>query len=292
VYITPYNYLTSADSVKLRKILLDETTIIEIVDYEESQKVFESATQAVATIVTRKQVSTDYRFQYEKLGKVYILKSKEIRRDSRLLFKGTNKIIAKMNRCKKTFDSITKGWQGEINVSTKKTLFVDKNEKGCLPLIRGNQIGYYQTVSKPSEFCPIKISTRSHHKLRRIVFQEVSNAGQHRRIKAVILENILCGHTVNYMFSKHDDISLEALLGLLNSRAVNYYFKFYNQTNHVPIGEIKMIPVPDCIFSNAKQLAKLVTRRLNGASIDDKIDKLVYELYGLTDEEIAIVENQ
>ena len=67
---------------------------------------------------------------------------------------------------------------------------------------------------------------------------------------------------------------------------------FYNQTNHVPIGEIKMIPVPDCIVSTSNRLAKLVTRRLNGEMVDDKIDALVYELYGLADEEIALVENQ
>ena len=292
VYVTPYNYLTSADSIKLREILLNETTIIKITDYEESQKVFESATQAVATIVTRKQSSADYRFQYKKLGKTYILQLKEIHRDSRLLFKGTNRVIRKMNRFKKNFGFFIEGWQGEVNVSTKKTFFVKKNQSGHLPLIRGNQIGYYETVSKPEEFCPIDISPRSHHKIRRIVFQEVSNAGQQRRIKATILENVLCGHTVNYMFSKHKDIPLEALLGLLNSRLINYYFKFYNQTNHVPIGEIKMIPVPDCIVSTSKHLAKLVTRRLNGELMDDKIDALVYKLYGLTPEEIALVEKQ
>jgi len=290
VYITPYNYLTSADSIKLRKILLNETTISEIVDYEESQRVFTSATQAVATIVTRKQPSTDYCFQYKKLGKTYTLKSEDINRDKRLLFKGTNHIIDKINRYKKTIDSFAKGWQGEINVSTKKEFFVDEKRKGYLPLIRGNQIGHYQTVAKPAEFCPTKISTRSHHKVRRIVFQEVANAGLERRIKGTILENVLCGHTVNYMFSKREDISLEALLGLLNSRLINYYFKFYNQTNHVPIGEIKTIPVPDCFEQTSKRLEKLVVRRLKGEAVDDKIDVLVYELYGLTDEEIAIVE--
>jgi Alw26I/Eco31I/Esp3I family type II restriction m6 adenine DNA methyltransferase len=290
VYITPYNYLTSADSLKLRKILLNETTIMKIIDHEESQRVFESATQAVAIIVTRKQASVDYRFQYEKLGQSYTLKSKDINRDCRLLFKGTNPAIKRINQYKKTFDSFIKGWQGEINVSTKKGCFVDKKQSGYLPLIRGNQIGFYQTTAKPAEFCPTKISARSHHKIRRIVFQEIANAGLDRRVKGTILENVLCGHTVNYMFPKHAEVSLEALLGLLNSRLVNYYFKFYNQTNHVPIGEIKTIPVPDCFVRTSKRLEKLVSRRLNGELIDDKIDAVVYELYGLTDEEIAIIE--
>ena len=290
VYITPYNYLTSADSVKLREILLNETAIIEIVDYEESQRVFESATQAVATIITRKLASADYCFLYKKLGKTYTLKSKEIKSSRRLLFKGSNPVIERMKRCHQTFDSIANGWMGEIHVSKHKKFFVDKKQKGYLPLIRGNQIGYYQTVSKPAEFCPVDISARSHYKIRRIVFQEIANSALERRVKGTILENVLCGHTVNYLFSKHEEIPLEALLGLLNSRLVNYYFKFYNQTNHVPIGEIKMIPVPDCLFTTSKSLMKLVTRRLNGEMVDDKIDALVYELYGLTAEEIAIID--
>ena len=292
VYITPYNYLTSADSLKLREILLNETAIIEIVDYEESQNVFASATQAVATIITRKQPTKDYRFEYRKVGNTYTLKSKEINCDPRLMFKGTSRVIKRMNQWKQTFDNFAEGYMGEIHVSKHKKFFVPKQRDGDLPLIRGRQVGYYQMVSEPKEFCPTKISTRSHHKPRRIVFQEIANASQQQRIKATILENVLCGHTVNYMFSKHEDIPLESLLGLLNSRLVNYYFKFYNQTNHVPIGEIKMIPVPDCIVSTSKRLAKLVTRRLNGELVDDKIDSLVYELYGLTDEEIALVENQ
>ena len=292
VYITPYNYLTSADSIKLREILLNETTIIEIVDYEESQKVFESATQAVATIVTRKQLSADYRFQYKKLGETYTLKSKEINCAPRLMFKGSNQVIKRMNLWKKTFDYFIEGYQGEINVSTKKNFFVDKNQKGDLPLIRGNQIGYYETVAKPVEFCPVSISTRSHHSIRRIAFQAIANVGSVRRIKGVIIENMLCGHSVNYMFSKHEEIPLEALLGVLNSRLVNYYFKFYNQTNNVPIGEIKMIPVLDCLFTSGGRLAKLVTRRLNGELLDETIDAFVYELYGLSNEEIAIIEGR
>ena len=143
VYITPYNYLTSADSLKLRKILLNETTIIEIVDYEESQKVFESATQAVATIVTRKQPTKDYRFEYRKLGNTYTLKSKEINGDPRLMFKGTSRVIKRMNQWKQTFDNFAEGYMGEIHVSKHKKFFVPNQRDGGLPLIRGRQVGYY-----------------------------------------------------------------------------------------------------------------------------------------------------
>ncbi|GHT11386.1 hypothetical protein FACS1894170_04890 [Planctomycetales bacterium] len=290
-FITPYNYLTSGDSKSLRKMLINDTTIREIIDYEESQRVFESATQAVATICTQKKKSGDYSFRYKKQGIIYTLQAQTIRKDGKLLIKGTNSITDKMKQCKKTFVSIADGWQGEINVSTRKEHFIDKPQKGYLPLIRGNQIGYYQTVLEPTEFCPVTISARKHHTKRRIVFQEVANSGLTRRIKGAILEDILCGHTTNYLLPKRG-VPLEAILGLLNSKIVNYYFKFYNQTNHVPIGELKVIPVPNDFTASVNIIAALVERRLNGENVDAEIDALVYELYGLTVEEIAVVEGQ
>ncbi|MDR2642370.1 MAG: Eco57I restriction-modification methylase domain-containing protein [Planctomycetaceae bacterium] len=290
VFITPYNYLTSRDSKKLREILISETTISEITDYEESQQIFDSSTQAVAVIVAKNKVANDYSFRYHKLGVDYELQSEVIKQDRIWQIKGTNSIIAKMNHCRQTFNSIADGWQGEINISTKKHFFIEQQKKGHLPLIRGNQIGYYQTVLSPLEFCPIEISTRTHHNDKRIVFQEIANAGLARRIKGTILENVLCGHTTNYLIA-NNNISLEAILGLLNSKIVNYYFKFYNQTNHVPIGEIKAIPIPDNFATANKKLTQLVSRRLQGEDVDGKIDTLIYELYGLTDEEQDFIKN-
>ena len=94
------------------------------------------------------------------------------------------------------------------------------------------------------EFAPISISTRNHHLKERIVFQEVSNIGLKTRINGIILNNILCGHTTNYMYPKDKDVKLQYLLAILNSSIINYFFKFFNQTNHVPVGEVKTIPFP------------------------------------------------
>jgi Alw26I/Eco31I/Esp3I family type II restriction m6 adenine DNA methyltransferase len=300
-YITPHNYLTSRDSLKLREILLKETTIKEIIDYEESDRVFETVTQAVATIVTSLKKSTSYFFNYLKLGKTYTLDSNKICLDPDLLIRGDNIAIERIKRHKLTFDKIIFGWQGEINVSTKKDFFIFSKKPGYLPLIRGNQIGLYQTVLSPTEYCPVHISNRDHFKIRRIVFQEVSNSGLDRRIKATILENVLCGHTTNYLISKYENLSLESILGLLNSKLVNFYFKFYNQTNHIPIGEIKKIPVPVNFITESKKIkpivdqilsAKAVNPHADTSALEKQIDELVYKLYGLTEEEIKIIEGK
>jgi type I restriction-modification system DNA methylase subunit len=112
---------------------------------------------------------------------------------------------------------------------------------------------------------------------------------------------------------KHD---LKYILGVLNSLLVNYWYKSYFDNVNINPEQISLIPVRPIDFSNPSELSVhkgivgLVERmlELNSqlqsatfdsekepiqrqiAATDKKIDKLVYELYGLTEEEIKIVE--
>jgi len=260
-YISPYNYLTSNDSLELRKILINETFIKEIIDYEESEKIFESVTQAVATIVLQKIKKPKYSIMYKKREDVYSIHKSDILKDSRLLIKGKNPAIDKIKSLTCNLNEILIGFQGEINVSTKKEFFTDTKLKNNLPLLRGNQIAQYQLIEEYQEYCPISQSSREHHEVERIVFQEVSNSGQRIRVKAFLVKDVLCGHTTNYVIAK-PKFDNRFILGLLNSSLINYYFKFYNQTNHVPIGEIKSIPIKDRIEPNAIKIVSAISDKI------------------------------
>ena len=116
----------------------------------------------------------------------------------------------------------------------------------------------------------------------------------------MILEKILCGHTTNYIIPKKEKgLTIQSTLGLLNSRLFNYYFKFYNQTNHVPIGEIKNIPIPIEIRVIDNSLKEIVDQILtqketdpeaDTTELEHQIDVLVYKLYNLTWEEVQVVD--
>ena len=88
-------------------------------------------------------------------------------------------------------------------------------------------------------------------------------------------------------------------LGLINSSTFNYYFDYFSFTNHITAAELKSIPIPNSSLTQKEDIARIVQQILSckqNASIADtsilehEIDKLVYELYGLTEEEIAIIE--
>jgi hypothetical protein len=104
---------------------------------------------------------------------------------------------------------------------------------------------------------------------------------------------------------------LYAILGLFNSNIVNWWFvKRYGLLIEVGGFKVAGIPLPIKWDSGYHRIVTLVTQMLNLdkklqdarleqertmlsrqiETTDATIDKLVYELYGLTGEEIAIVE--
>jgi hypothetical protein len=83
------------------------------------------------------------------------------------------------------------------------------------------------------------------------------------------------------------------LLGILNSRLVNWYFvKFLADSLNFYPDSAKALPLPKITLKKQKQLIEWVERRLKGELVDEKIDALVYELYGLAEEEIKIIEGE
>ena len=134
--------------------------------------------------------------------------------------------------------------------------------------------------------------------MERVVFQEVANAGLAHRVKGTIMKGVILGDSLNYVYPTTADISNEMILAVLNSSPVNYYFKFFNQTNHVPIGEFRKIPFPNGIeaereFLEAKVKVILETKAADPdadtSALETEIDEKICDLYELTPEEREIV---
>jgi hypothetical protein len=105
------------------------------------------------------------------------------------------------------------------------------------------------------------------------------------------------------VISKNEDISEEIILGILNSKFINWYYQniINNEVGEalaqVKKGHLSILPIPDFseeIFINIKnKVNKILANKKAGkdtSALERKIDKLVYALYGLTEEEILIVE--
>lgn len=296
-YITPDTYFSGNDTSFLRKYLVENTSIKSIIHYTEKDKIFENVTQAVAVIVlTKHQPGQD--FTIFSHGNSATIKYGFLDKANGWIFKASNSIIEKMKLCITTFDNVCIGYKGDVNLGLKKTFFLTTPKTNSLPLVRGVQLNKFSYV-KGNEYCLKQALSKDQTSRQRIVFQEVANMGLKHRVKGTVLSDVICGDSCNIIFPKDDSIDIMYMLGILNSKAVNYFFKYFNQTNHVPIGELKKIPFP-VINKDEQQPIVYLTKRIldlkdkdpnaDTTSLEHEIDKLVYQLYTITPEEIAIIE--
>ena len=110
-------------------------------------------------------------------------------------------------------------------------------------------------------------------------------------------------NTVYFMSSK---VNLLFMLGYLNSRIATYLFSQIGSTSGVgttrwqaftmerlfvplaaPAQQSKIAGLVDQILA-----AKAADRAIDTSMLEAKIDALVYRLYGLTDDEIEVIDNQ
>ena len=153
----------------------------------------------------------------------------------------------------------------------------------------------------------------------RIVIQKLRNPTLRQRLVAAYLDDdqtYSAGVLLNAILRPHAPCHLFYLLGILNSKAINYWYRksFVDVSIRVvdlakvPIHKIdfgdkagkanhdRMVMLVDSMLALHKQLASAKGEAQRGAihrqieATDAEIDRLVYDLYGLTKDEIAIVE--
>ncbi len=158
----------------------------------------------------------------------------------------------------------------------------------------------------------------------RILIREITGKSPHR-IQAVYTEETYCNYKtiLNVSPSDKTKFSMKYLCGLLNSKLLSI---IYEKTSNkiiasafprLSVGDLKNLPIKNIDFDkphdkvNQSNIINLVdnllklNKQLQTTKLDSerqqiqrtidheekKIDELVYELYGLTEEEIEIIEN-
>lgn len=94
-----------------------------------------------------------------------------------------------------------------------------------------------------------------------------------------------------------DLYSLKFIVGLLNSKLLNYWFSFYFVDVNIKPEQLRKIPLPIKMTNNEiiRLVDRIMSAKQNGPNantndLEQEIDRQVYALYNLTPEEIAIIE--
>ncbi len=146
----------------------------------------------------------------------------------------------------------------------------------------------------------------------RILLREITGHGSYK-IQATYIEETYCNYkTILNVIPKNDSqFSMKYLCGLLNSKLISYIFS--NSSNKIEaksfprlsVGDLKNLPIkkPDTsqyqenkdynkIIYLVDQILSLKKSEPNTDTgvLENEIDQLVYQLYGLTEEETKLIE--
>jgi adenine-specific DNA-methyltransferase len=185
--------------------------------------------------------------------------------------------------------------------------FVSESKQGdsWLPVIDGGNVLRYYV--KPSteyvNFQPENVKSGGDPAIyarQRIVVRQIGRYPE----GTICPSGVLTLNTIYNLYVTDPDVDIKYLLGLINSRVLQFYWlkRFFD--NKATFPKIKKqplhsLPVIRCSQGEQTSIAKLVSRILTAKSADPaadtsalerEIDERVYKLYGLTAEEIAIVE--
>jgi len=190
-----------------------------------------------------------------------------------------------------------------------------QNKKDAI-LIKGLQVDRFEIKYEPSaisqgeiEYLNLELFQQGYKgkKIqdaykRRIILQGLTGVNEKFRLKATIIEPpAFLANSCNYLLDKKI-MPFSVVLGLINSRLLNFVFKCKSTSSNVNGYEVDELPIPKNIDeATQKNIERLVDKILaakkrdpqaDTSELEAKIDQMVYKLYGLTEKEIAIVEGQ
>ncbi len=106
-------------------------------------------------------------------------------------------------------------------------------------------------------------------------------------------------NTAYICLNKKNKYETEYLLGILNSKLADYFYSMLFMGWQITIPALEVIPIPSCNKENQKRIIALVqnaidTKGKNPSAdtsvLESEIDLLVYHLYGLTYDEVLIID--
>lgn len=199
--------------------------------------------------------------------------------------------------------------EGELNVTFHKGYFT-KNPS--LPtILKGASIQrYYYTLQmsqgeieyleeQPYQRKYGSSDKSKHHLVPRIAMQGMTGANDKiRLVMAYIPAGYYLANSCNYILET-DGINTKCLLGLLNSKVMNWFFRCFSTNSNVNGYEVDNFPVPAISQQIQDQIESLVDKIIEEKQIsiysdttqlEKSIDCILYDVYGLNTDDINIIE--
>ena len=211
-------------------------------------------------------------------------------------------ILLKVCKDSKRMIEFSKCYTGEIDLSLNKKYVHLENTYA--KMLRGAQVQKFYITDNISQgdilylddvlYLQENNTPRSkHHCEKRIVMQGITGVNEKYRLKMAIAdEGMFCANSVNYLICGD---KIYYFLGLLNSHLLNWFFAKLSTNSNVNGYEVDNIPIKIADAEARKEVensVQLLLANPDNQVAGQKLDALVYDIYGLTEKEREVVEQR
>ena len=309
--IVPDSIVGRSNFSQSRLLLLDKTIIR---CWVHLNKVFDTADVSSLIFVSTKQVSQKYSFRYIKaestqdwidgneqqcmVNTAEVLQDKDLR--IRINSDVEGKLLIKLNLYS-TFDNYFLLWRGE-EIGRKSECIENTASAISLPILTGSNVHRYE-IPSPEQFIHEKNVFKSIrlYKQEKILVRQLGDF-----INATYdAKGCVTTQSVYNIVPKDSKSSTyyKCIVGILNSKLFDFIYHSISgdkqSFKRILLENIKRLPYPVISEETERSIAEKVDSILekknkehssDTSSLEYEIDKVVYQLYNLTPEEIAVIE--
>lgn len=320
-YIIPHTLLANDSFTKLRELLLENTTLVEVTDI--GPGVFQGAKNETMVFVLEKSPAGRKKVSVTVTSAKTFptpTKSFSIKQSDWLANPGhawlvnvdsdAAELLSKMEDGTSSLGTYCTVNQGLRTGDNEK--YISDVNKGAPwePVAGGKEVARYSPL-KTGQFVlydPRKLDAPRKRELfdrpEKIVVQEIRNISLARRIVATLdTSRTFCLQSTNVIGLKDGaDVDLYFLLGVINTNLVNHYFRLkFPANNHIASNQLAAIPIPTAKPADQSRVRKLVeaiikaneelrateaplqreTMLARVLAIDTQIERIVCGLYGV-----------
>lgn len=302
-YITPNTWLKLNSFTKLRRMIYNnyQLKVVSKCLFD----VFDSATVDTNVFIIAHGNNKEIKIIDEKLQYIKSILFQEENNYS-ISLEEKSETIKKIEDTDITLNDISEIWQGLIAYGAKDQPRIytsdTKKDDSWKKLLYGKDIGKYK-IEWSGEY--LKYGEWLHRprpgyifERTKILVQRIRNPKLKNRIVATIDNNQhVNGTGLSNILINNDNYDIRFILGLINSKVINFWFKFYYQDVNIKPEQLRTIPLPrqrnqdlESIIANEVE----IMLKQNGEIEENskKIDEIIYNLYKLSENEIDEIEKE
>ena len=306
-FINPYQYLSAESGRGIRSFLIPKHNIERIVDVSNIKVFDEASTYTCINIIQKNSIQRDIWLSRPRdlsnldENVTNVAKTTFINKPYYTITLSTNNLVEKIEKAKYNLSDVCSIFCGLSKTGFRDYVSSTKENGDYQIFVESKQILRYVTDSK--KYIDTNLFSYNAMNAFRTPCLFMTRMTSHCRVALAKKGETAGKVNVLHNFKKYDILFV---LALLNSKLVDYYYRITNESKHLNGGalpfdteSVKVIPIPEASKEQQQEIVEIVDRILDKrkvnlnsdtSALEREIDQKVYELYGLTDEEIKIFE--